>query len=218
MQDELGTIFIYNLVQSKIEKEIPFGAKGDYEGVEITPKAFYVLRADGTIIEVLKAGNKVKEFPTRLTAKSDTEGMCYDAKNERLLISLKASEDSSSGIRNVYAFSLSTYKLSDAPVFSINTKDAIFDLENGGKRKDEFNPSTLAMHPVTGEFYFTGGTNSSLLIINKDAKPVYYTLLNPAPFVQPEAIAFSPTGDLFIATEGAKGPGKIMKVKLMNKM
>ncbi|HKR05560.1 MAG TPA: hypothetical protein VJY62_13075 [Bacteroidia bacterium] len=217
VQDESGIIFIYNLAEKKIEKEISFGTKGDYEGITVTPKAFYVLRADGTVIEVSKIGNDTKEYDTPLEVKDDTEGICYDAKNQRLLISLKASGDALPGTKNIYAFSLVSHKLSDAPVFTINTNDTIFEMGSGGKRKDLFQPSEIAMHPKTGELYFTGGTNSSLLILNNAAKIRFYTLLNPADFPQPEGIAISPIGDVYISTEGVKSAGKIMKVNLINK-
>jgi len=217
VQDESGIIFIYNLAEKKVEKEIAFGAKGDYEGITVTPKSFYVLRVDGTIIEVPKTGNDIKEYNTPLELKDDAEGICYDAKNQRLLISLKASNDSLSGIKNIYAFSLGSNKLSVAPVFSINTSGTIFEMGSGGKRKDLFNPSEIAIHPKTGELYLTGGANSSLLVLSNTAKINYYTLLNPADFVQPEGIAISPGGELYIATEGMKGPGKIFKVNLVNK-
>ena len=72
-------------------------------------------------------------------------------------------------------------------------------------------------NPKTGEMYLTGGSNSTLLVLNNSAKSNYFTPLNPAEFVQPEGIAFSPEGELYIATEGTKDPGKIFKVDLKNK-
>ena len=47
VQDELGTIFIYNTETQKIEKEIEFAGPGDYEGLAIVNETAYVLRSDG---------------------------------------------------------------------------------------------------------------------------------------------------------------------------
>jgi len=217
VQDESGIIFIYDLVSKKIEKEIPFGAKGDYEGIAVTPKAFYVLRADGTVIEVPKSKGQVKEHDTHLSVKDDTEGICYDAKTQQLLISLKATSGTAKSNKHIYSFNIATKKLSAEPVFSIDTRDQIFETATNSKPKDSFHPSEISIHPKTGEMYLTGGANSSLLVLNNTAKANYYTLLNPADFNQPEGIAFSPEGELYIATEGVKDPGKIFKINLINK-
>ena len=215
VQDELGIIYIYNLNDSKIEREISFGPKGDYEGITHTSESFYVLRVDGTVFEVPKSGKAFKEYDTHLELKDDTEGIVYDSKKGRLLISLKASKDSINS-KDIYAFSLKTFKLSEKPVFSINTSDTIFNIGNGLKKNNNFQPAEITIHPKTGELYLTGGTNSSVLILDSSAKTQYYTLLNPSDIEQPEGIAISRTGELYIASEGVKQPAKILKVKLIN--
>jgi hypothetical protein len=40
VQDELGKIFIYNTASSSVEKEISFGAAGDYEGLAVVDKNY----------------------------------------------------------------------------------------------------------------------------------------------------------------------------------
>src|SRR5687767_14523227 len=69
VQDESGVIFIYNLLEKKVEKEIPFAGKGDYEGIAMVKNIFYVLRSDGTVIEVSENG-KSKQHDTPLTTKN----------------------------------------------------------------------------------------------------------------------------------------------------
>ena len=49
IQDEKGSIFIYNRVSNKIEKEIPFAGLGDYEGLAVNKNMAYVVRADGKL-------------------------------------------------------------------------------------------------------------------------------------------------------------------------
>ena len=70
VQDELGTIFIFNRKSNAIEDKIPFAKKGDYEGVAIKDSTVYVVRADGRLYEVNIAGsrkNAIKEYKTSLT-------------------------------------------------------------------------------------------------------------------------------------------------------
>src|SRR5690606_21985581 len=52
VQDEQGTIFIYNTSTAKNEKKINFGGRGDYEGIAINGNMAYVVRADGNLFEV----------------------------------------------------------------------------------------------------------------------------------------------------------------------
>jgi uncharacterized protein YjiK len=52
IQDEEGTIFIYNRTSDQIEKKIAFGAPGDYEGITVKGSTAFVVRADGRIYEV----------------------------------------------------------------------------------------------------------------------------------------------------------------------
>ena len=79
VQDELGTVFIYNIASSSVEKEIPFGAVGDYEGLAMVGETVWVLRSDGKLFEVNNinaAKPMVKEYKTQLTIKQDSEGLC----------------------------------------------------------------------------------------------------------------------------------------------
>ena len=73
VQDELGKIFIYNIGSSSVEKEIPFGGVGDYEGLAVVDKTVWVLRADGKLFEVSNldaAKPAVKEYSTHLNYKT----------------------------------------------------------------------------------------------------------------------------------------------------
>src|SRR6476620_1551795 len=53
IQDEDGSIFIYNTATNKVDKEIPFSKHGDYEGIAVVGSTAYVLRSDGTLFEVM---------------------------------------------------------------------------------------------------------------------------------------------------------------------
>jgi len=71
VQDELGKIFIYNTQKDAVEKEITFGADGDYEGLAMVNNTIWVLRANGMLFEVSDAmkrfsqviiGSQIKTF------------------------------------------------------------------------------------------------------------------------------------------------------------
>ena len=218
VQDELGTIFIYNIASSSVEKEIPFGAVGDYEGLAVVGENVWVLRADGKLFEVSNinaAKPSVKEHNTHLTIKQDSEGLCYDKKNNRLLIAIKGAEIATEDYKGIYAFDLASKKMDQQPVFKIDLLNEVFESNGSGKKKKgSINPSGISIHPVSGEMYITDGRNSKLLIT--DATGVIKKLhhLNAKEFSQPEGITFNASGDLFIANEGTNQPGNILQVKI----
>jgi DNA-binding beta-propeller fold protein YncE len=218
VQDELGKIFIYNIASSSVEKEITFGGVGDYEGLAVIDKTVWVLRADGKLFEVSNldaAKPTVKEFSTPLTIKQDPEGLCYDKKNNRLLIAIKGTEVATEDYKGIYAFDIASKKMDKQPVFKIDLLDKVFGNNGSGKKKkDPINPSGIVIHPLNGDMYIIDGRNSKLLITDAAGAIKKLYQLNTKEFAQPEGIAFNSAGDLFIANEGTNQPGNILQVKI----
>lgn len=218
VQDEIGTVFIYNTTSSSVEKEIPFGAVGDYEGLAVVGKAVWVLRADGKLFEVNDidaAKPEVKQYATHLTMKQDSEGLCYDKKNNRLLIAIKGAEIGTEDYKGIYAFDLASKKMDQQPVFKIDLLNEVFESNGSGKKsKGAINPSGIVIHPINGDMYIPDGRNSKLLITDPTGKIKKLYQLNSKQFSQPEGIAFNSSGDLFIANEGSSQRGNILQVKI----
>jgi len=218
VQDELGTIFIYNIVSSSVEKEIPFGAMGDYEGLAVVGETVWVLRSDGKLFEVnnINAAKPiVKEYKTQLTIKQNSEGLCYDKKNNRLLIAIKGAEPGTENYKGIYAFDLSSKKMDQQPVFKIDLLNKAFETNGSGKKKKaSMNPSAIPIHPLNGDIYITDGRDPKLLIMDAAGAIKKLYQLNTSEFAQPEGITFNLAGDLFISNEGTKRPGNILQVKI----
>ena len=220
VQDELGTVFIFNVRLNKIDKEIPFGSKGDYEGIAIVGQTIYVLRADGVIFGIenySSAGRNVKMYTTHLTKKQDSESLAYDKKNNRLLIAVKAVDPNSSDYKGIYAFDLKSKTMSPNPVFKIDLNHSIFDDVNKGKPKNSISPSDMDIHPVTGDIYILEGTKPKLLIMSPTGALLSLHELKGPDFSQPEGITFSPDGKMYISNEGNKKEGNILQVELLDK-
>lgn len=213
IQDETGTIFIYNLRSSKIEKEIPFAGSGDYEGIALHGGDAYVLRSDGRIFQVgnFMTDPKVQEYSTFLTSKQDTEGLSLDKKNNRLLISIKGYEPDQKDYKGIYAFNLSTRQLEKKPVFRIDLNDP--QLEGFKKKKKaSFNPSDIALHPQKDEIYLIEGSKPKILLMDFSGKVKKVQEFDDADFSQPEGIAFAPDGGLYISNEGKDKEGNILQL------
>ncbi len=217
VQDEAGKIFIYNTQRSALEKEIPFAAPGDYEGLAIVDETAWVLRADGRLFEVTDFNGKpvVKEYKTHLTAEQNAEGLCYDKDNNRLLVAIKDDEPGKPGYKGIYSFDLATKQMPAQPVFKIDMTDDAFSNTGGKKKKGGgIKPSAIAVHPTTGDLYITDGPKAKLLVMTKNGSIKNLYQLDGKEFAQPEGITFTPAGEMYISNEGSKQPGNILHVAI----
>ncbi len=214
VQDELGTIFIFNTTTGKLNKEIKFGNSGDYEGISVVGSTAWIIRSDGKLFEVQDYDNgkpTVAEHITGLTAKNNVEGLCHDEKNNRLLIAIKGKDDNNNRYKGIYAFNLSTKKMNDAPVHRIDMEDKIW---NNVKGKNKIQPSGLDVHPVTGDIYILDGPASRMLVLGADGINKRLYDLDAADFPQPEGITFTPSAQLYVSNEGRSSKGNILKLAL----
>ncbi len=234
VQDEKANIYDVNLDNRKIINKYHFGEDGDYEDIAIVGQTAYVIRSDGNIFEVESFENEtrqVKVHKTPLSGKNDTEGITYDKNSNSLLIACKGSPalekgNQQNGYKAIYRFDLEVKKLVKEPAFLIDLqrpdsyKDDIlfkkFFLRQSKKNKlndsgNRFNPSALAIHPVSGDIYLISNIGKVMIILDKSGKITDFHFLDPSIFRQPEGICFSPGCDLYIANEGNGRDGYILK-------
>ncbi|AKQ44824.1 hypothetical protein TH63_02990 [Rufibacter radiotolerans] len=217
VQDEAGVIFIYDTKTRQIERQITFGAAGDYEGLTLVDNTAYVVRSDGRLFEVSniqEANSKVTEHATPLTPEHNVEGLAYDPQGKRLLLAIKGEEANGSDYKGVYAFNLDTKQLVAEPVFKLNLNDQLLAKQKAKTLAKNWQPSEIAVHPVSGQIFLLEATNPQLFLLNPNGSIKNRFKLSDAAFYKPEGIAFSPTGDLYISNEGKKDPGNILHVKV----
>ncbi|TVZ28413.1 uncharacterized protein YjiK [Gillisia sp. Hel_I_86] len=218
VEDEEAIIFIYNTKASTIDKQIPFGEDGDYEGIALVDNDAYVLRSDGTLFEVQNYRQDsiiVNEYATGLPPEFNFEGVAYDKKNNRLLLAIKDKEEEKS--KPIYAFNLKTKKVEEKPAFEIQFNDPAFKVLDQEINHQIIRPSDLAVHPKNGDVYILDATNPKLLILNSRGKIKKLHVFKEEQFGQPEGITFDAAGNLYISNEGAGGMGNILKVTLDKK-
>jgi hypothetical protein len=215
VQDEIGSVYIYNTAEEKIEREIPFGKGGDYEDLAVAGNSIFVLEAGGTLHEIagyMDQSPKIREYdgtPPDL----DSEGLWFSQDSNRLLIAVKESKSKEKDLPpSVYAFNLQTRRMAKDLVYELGTDDPVFKESGGKDQGGRFKPSAIAVHPVTGEIYLLEGVKPRLLILDAAGNPRKLYRL-PKDIKQPEGLAFSPDGQLYMCSEGTKKlPGTIVRL------
>lgn len=239
IQDEKGNIYIFNLKAGEVDKIIDFGDDGDYEGVEIVKNDAWVLKSNGTLYKVkdyLKEPEPgVNKYTTALSGKNDTEGLAYDPHNNQLLIACKGhpftDEKKGKEFKAIYSFDLKT-KLIDSEPFLLIEMDTIKYYKNyntmaqlgvellaffdDSKGDVSFQPSGIAIHPITGNVYILASVGNLLIVFSRMGDMLAMIELRSKYYPKPEGICFSPNGTLYIANEGdgAIGAGTILKFEL----
>lgn len=222
IQDEDGFVFFYNLEKAEISDKILFRKAGDYEGIEFVGDLAYVLKSNGTIYEIENLGKDnqtITDYETGLNKDNDTEGLCYDKKNNCLLIACKENAgfngDEIKNQKSIFAFDLATKKLIKNPVLTItddeiyqfieqhNLKNLSFDIN----KKIRFKPSGIAVKD--GFYYIIASIGNMMLIVNNHSEIQHIAVIPKGVLPKPEGIAFDKNGSLFLASEGEKGNGVI---------
>lgn len=215
VDDETGVVFVLDARSGAVVGRIPFGADGDYEGVERVGDRLFVLRSDGTLLAVsaLPDGTAVvAAHETGLSAESDTEGLALDAAGNRLLIAAK--RDPGGDLdpdrhRAVHAFDLASETMvpGAALVLDLDALESALGVEEG------FSPSGLAVHPESGALYVLSSRPPALAELSAEGTLLGAWTLPPDTFEQPEGIAFLPTGELLIASEGVDHPARLFLLR-----
>lgn len=217
VQDEKGIAFIYDLEKGEIVNQFKFAKSGDYEGLARAGNSLYVLRSDGKLFEIENFKSKdfkVKEYDTDIPV-NDSEGLGYDAINNRLLIAGKSEPKGKEykGKRAVFAFDLNTKTTIEKPAYVFSEENIKqFVKENNpefskGKKKIKLkiNPSGIAVHPKTGKLYVLSSRDNLMYIFNQESKVESVIYLKKSMFEQAEGITFLANGDMLISNEGGNG-------------
>lgn len=203
VQDEEAVVYVFDTKKGKVVKDFGFGGYGDFEGIEYVNGQVYVVESNGTLYRFEPESTQIGKTQTDLPTKTEVEGLGYDPKTKRLLISVKNGQASSD--KAVYSYDL----LNKAVFRDMSLNDE--QLTGAGIDPKSYKPSGIAVHPLTGEWYMLTSAGKRLLITNRQAKIIYSEPLDPKAFIQPEGICFAPNGDMYISSEGDKKKGYILK-------
>lgn len=199
----------FDLKTATLEKTIPFVEtdkdKVDIEDVTIVDNIVYALWSHGALFKITDWQNnpQIEKIKTGLSKDNNTEGLCFDPVTKQLLIACKDSsgtgEDSA---KAVYSFNMENNKLNEKPFMVIHPKDFI----SATGSSLSFNPSSIAVHPVTHDIYMlTTRDSKGMAVFSHEGVLKSYQPIDKELMEQPEGICFNPDGKLIISSQGKKG-------------
>lgn len=208
VQDELGVVFRFDPVQERLTGIYRFADVGDFEDVVVNKNTVYVLRSDGTIFQfdTRRYNGVVRRWVVPLPSMNQ-EGLFLHPDGKSLLIASKEDKVGGTGWqRAVYRHRMSG-RGNPTEVLTIEIQ-AINDQVRASyptlkATNLQFNPSALAIHPLTGDWYLLSATNRLLVVYRHGQLQAVYPL--PAEvYYKPEGITFCPNGDVYLSSEGMK--------------
>jgi len=230
IQDNESMIYIYDLAQNAIVDQIHFTEQGQFRGLTKVDSLFYVLRNDAQLFSILRSTDSVQVSSNRLGIQAwDNEALCYDKRDNRLLLTPKSKIGKGPefrGQRAIYEVALETGKINPLPLFTIQVEDMLnFALDNNiplpkkeaSKLTDsidyflKFKPSSIAVHPKTNDIYVISAIDHTMAVFEKSGKLINFMTLDPVIFNKPEGMTFLANGDLIVSNEGQMGTPTLLK-------
>lgn len=234
VQDEKGTLFLFDESKKEVVAARPFTGNGDFEGLSIIGEQAYALTSDGTLFHMEEYESehpKSTVIRTFLSAEDDTEGMTFDSTSQSLLIACKEAPvlggKRRKDKRAIYRFDLETRQL-DQQVYWLLDMHAVKQIFQAQARTDKarekaaefdptkkgsFKPADLAVHPLTGLVYMVAANGQMLIVFDRETTIKYVYHLPKKIFAQPEGICFHPNGDMYISNEGKDDPANILRFR-----
>lgn len=204
IQDELGAIFFYDMVDGMISDMIRFTDVGDFEDIAIHGDRIIVLRSDGLLVELDRNDRRVVGERMPALPSLNHEATYFDPMGRDLyVVSKEAPVAGPADSRQVHRVN------GNGEVELVRTL-SVLQVTNAlaGTHPElvlhapRFQPSAAAVHPVTQALYVLSASDRLLVVYMEDSLKVH-----PLPaelFYKPEGIAFLPNGDLLISSEGDK--------------
>ncbi|MCP4120143.1 MAG: hypothetical protein GY751_00125 [Bacteroidetes bacterium] len=234
IQDEKGILYTVSTKNGEIKSKFSFGDKMDYEGLARRKDRLFALSSNGVLYTIDPKKVSSGEAPIRLSveSKAELEGICYDDVRKHFLLAYKTSEGiSSTDQRHVYVYKAGRKYHSRVPFLTISNQKIrkfmersehqsrkLGELVDDHKSKSEaiFQPSDIAVHPITGHIYLVSAVNELLLVVDPGNKEIVYLhQFDKDHLNQPEGITFDSDGDLYISSEkGSASKARILRFEM----
>lgn len=216
VQDEDGILFTFDMETNEIIAKHKFSYSGDYEALTYLDGVYWVAESNGRIIDISDldvADQELEGIQLDFEYRNNIEGMTATPDGKLWITVKDRNLDNSGGYKGVYEYDPETRKLQKEPVLMIDYEDPKFERLKTHNPRKLLRPSDLAIHPLTGDLYVLDAEFQKIIITDLQGGIKSIHLLDPAEFEQPEGIAFSKDGRIFISNERVGVPANIREIK-----
>ena len=228
LEDETGALYFVRIDGPQPIERVPFGQRGDYEGLARVDDEWFVLRSGGTLLQLIQAKHRfhvAQEFPLASTH-TEFESLTFDTERRLLLTIAKdrsRAEGDSAQDRPVYAFDVDEYSWLAEPIAVLSRKmirgtahRLELDLptrktkKGSTKVKFDFGPSAMAIDAQSGLAWIVSGPDRTVLAFDASWNLVGTRVLDAGEAPQPEGIIELAPDRLVVATESTGAGGRLL--------
>jgi uncharacterized protein YjiK len=215
--DELALLYELDPASGAIVRTITLGApgtRGDFEGVAIAGRRFFMMTAGGTLLVFAEpegnAAASIRQVDTGLNERCELEGLAYDPAKDALLVPCKAPRARTRDDR-IVVFEIPLRTLRPAPQPRLSVPYSRLAAVGLGPA---FHPSSIEVHPRSGSLFLLSGQHQALVEIAPDGSILAGRRLPRRLHPQPEGLTFGPDLALWIGDEGGNGRGALTRYRL----
>lgn len=203
--DEVAIVYELDPERGVVVKAFRLGAvpiQADFEGIALVGDRVILVTSDGVLYSSPEGADQQSvPYETQATGIGrvcEVEGLAFEPADRTLLIPCKRLHDRSrEDSIFIFRWAIDRRALAERPTIAISRRGLTQGLDG-----NDFRPSAIERHPVTGTYFLLSANERAVAEITPAGEIVEVRALRKDQHRQPEGLAFTPDLALVIADEG----------------
>ncbi|MCZ6888571.1 MAG: SdiA-regulated domain-containing protein [Gammaproteobacteria bacterium] len=189
--DERGVIYELDFEKGRITNEFKVAKRADFEGIATVGDDVFLITSSGTVVRTRLDGSAGEIIEPELANLCEIEGLA--TRDDRVIAVCKNIYDGPSDVIRILFF--------DKRFNVADTLDV--------RMPHKIRPSGIEWDPKRRHYLIVAADRREIVTIDEPGRVIATQKLKKSRHRQPEGIAISESGKLFIADEGGKGKGRL---------
>jgi uncharacterized protein YjiK len=210
--DERAVVYEIDYAEGEFVKAFAMGdptAKDDFEGISVVDDRVFLVSSSGRLYESAEGpdGERVlyNTYGTGVGRNCEVEGLAFEPRDRTLIMVCKTTDgDELEDSIVIFRWLIDQQSITDDSPILID-RDAVTDVIPG----KSFHPSGIERHPFRGTYFVVAAREEAIAEINLAGDVLAAAELHGRANRQVEGIAFSPDGELLLASEGGGGRARL---------